>query len=214
MSLPIKGAIGGSAVATASAGGIYLGTKYFDSESIKSHLLKSGYKLISSLSENEESPQWEEEFKSDIVKIRALLNISESEDSSGGVKLKAWCHEKMNLKYHENHDDLENVKKYCVIRTLENQLSRNSKTALTDRSDASKWSATYNKRKSTTSLTPRNQIEGLTGEWSGSQESTDLPVIKQWCRQNLKRNFIVKKLGDQYKVIENWCTVEGANVSN
>ncbi|AEW45195.1 hypothetical protein MHC_01645 [Mycoplasma haemocanis str. Illinois] len=214
MSLPIKGIIVGSAAATASTGGIYLGIKYFDRESIKGHLLKSGYKLISSLSKNEEAPQWEEEFKSDKLKIRALLNISEREDALGGDKLKEWCHGKMALKYSKDNEDLENVKKYCVIKTVKDQLSRNNKTALTDSSNESKWTSTYNQRKSTTDLTPRSQIEGLVGEWSGSQAAVDLPIIKQWCRQNLKKNFVVKKLGDQYKVIENWCTEEGAKVSN
>ncbi|CBY92322.1 hypothetical protein HF1_03140 [Mycoplasma haemofelis str. Langford 1] len=211
-----KGAITFGALGS-TAGGIYLGKEILsekEDKSIRGYLLRKGSKLISDLSEQEGvNEQWTEEFKSDKEEIKKLLGTSENGDEAGGRLLKAWCEGHISRDYSQTYKDLGKVEKYCLLRTIQSQLSRNKKKLLTSASaDDGEWEATYNKRKETTSRSPRSQIEGLEGQWNGDTKAKDLPIIKAWCSKGAQDLFLAKKK-DAYTNIENWCTKEGADVS-
>ncbi|AEW45249.1 hypothetical protein MHC_01915 [Mycoplasma haemocanis str. Illinois] len=205
--------LGGAAATT----GAYVGVSYLKKSktSVAEHLQESGYKLISSISNIEHIKlQWREEFKSDKEKIKVLIGFSQGNDEEGGKALEAWCSSNLKKDYLEGSKELEGVKSYCVLRTIENQLSRdNGKKILTDdTSDNSKWENTYNKRKETTSLSPRSQV-GLTGEWAqhSNSKDADLAVIKSWCKTQSKVHFLAYQ--QTYTHVNNWCTEGGKDVA-
>nr|WP_014272261.1 hypothetical protein [Mycoplasma haemocanis] len=216
----VKGLASLGVVGTAT-GGIYLGKRLLDEKKDKStrnYFLSRGRLLISDLSLDDGIiEQWREEFKSDKDEIKRLLNTTEDGEEKGGVLLKNWCDSQMKKDYLPSNKDLDKVEKYCLIRTIESQISRNKKTLLTDiEGDKSKWEATYDKRKSTTSLSPRSQIAGLDGEWKDKQNTrdTDLPIIKSWCKVKVGGFFLAKEKSTSYTSVENWCTEQGAQASS
>ncbi|CBY92479.1 hypothetical protein HF1_04710 [Mycoplasma haemofelis str. Langford 1] len=205
--------LGGVAATT----GAYAGSRYLrnNKSSVAHHLEESGYKLISSIDNSEHLKlQWQEEFKSDKEKIKTLIGFSQGSDEDGGKALEAWCNINLKKEYLENSKELEGVKNYCVLRTIESQLSRdNNKKILTDDSgDNTKWENTYNKRKETTTLSPRSQV-GLTGEWAqhSNSKDEDLKIIKPWCKAQSKSHFLAYQ--QTYTHVNNWCTEGGANVA-
>ncbi|AEG72708.1 hypothetical protein MHF_0432 [Mycoplasma haemofelis Ohio2] len=203
-----------------ASGGVYLSKKLLDGNEDKStrkHFLDKGRLLISDLSVDEGVvQQWQEEFKSDKDEIKRLLNTAEDGEEKGGILLKNWCDNQMKRGYSSTNGDLDKVEKYCLIRTIASQISRNKKTLLTSKEDDnSKWEATYDKRK-TTSLSPRSQIAGLDGEWKDKQNTrdADLLIIKSWCQEKASGLFLAKEKSTLYTPVENWCTEQGAQVSS
>ncbi|AEW45139.1 hypothetical protein MHC_01365 [Mycoplasma haemocanis str. Illinois] len=200
-----------------TVGGVYLGRNILiakEDKSIRGYLLRKGSKLISDLSEKDGvNEQWTEEFKSDKEEIKKLLGTSENGDEAGGRLLKKWCESHISKDYSQTYKDLDKVEKYCLLRTIQSQLSRNKKKLLgMDSSDDGEWEATYSKRKSTTNLSPRSQIKGLEGQWNGDTKDKDLPIIKSWCANGVKDLFLANKK-EAYTTVENWCTKEGASVN-
>ncbi|CBY92442.1 hypothetical protein HF1_04340 [Mycoplasma haemofelis str. Langford 1] len=216
MSHLVKGSLALGTAGTA-AGGFYLGKELLgekESKTIRQYLSDSGFQLISDLKEGEKE-QWTEEFKSDKSKIKQLLGTSEDEDAKGGELLKGWCEARLKQGYSETNKDLDGVKNYCVMRTVASQLLRAGKKVLNpEDTNNTKWEATYNKRKSTTTLSPKSQIAGLTGSWSDSQDTknNDLPIIKSWCKSKTSGLFLAKDKDSVYTPVENWCTEDGAKV--
>ncbi|AEG72754.1 hypothetical protein HF1_04400 [Mycoplasma haemofelis str. Langford 1] len=201
---------GGAAATT----GTYAGVYYMKRErpSVAEHLKSSGYKLIFFIENSDNVKlQWKEEFKSDRENIKLLIGFTGSSDENGGKALEKWCASRLNEEYSENLEGLEGVKNYCVLRTIDSQLSRNKKGILAD-NDSDKWNKTYDKRKATTTLSPRSQI-GLSGEWGQRNDSknADLPLIKDWCKTQSQSYFLAYQ--KTYTNVYNWCTEDGASVT-
>ncbi|AEW45246.1 hypothetical protein MHC_01900 [Mycoplasma haemocanis str. Illinois] len=208
MSYLLKGGLAAATVG-ATATGVYIGSNYLtNTTSVSKYLTNSGYKLISSIKNPEHiKRQWQEEFKSDKETIKSLLNLKEDDENKGGEELRKWCSSKLESEYSNNFEDLENVKKYCVIKTIKEWLIRdgNKKILTENQGDNSKWEATYNKRKQ--AKTSRSQV-GLTESWpenSGpDKKDADLPVIKNWCREKSNADFLAHE--ETYSQVKDWCT--------
>ncbi|CBY93163.1 hypothetical protein HF1_11550 [Mycoplasma haemofelis str. Langford 1] len=197
---------GASAASVAAAGGYHYLSSKNAIVSIKESL--KGSRLISDLPSSSLTKQWQEEFKSakeDISRdIEDLKGVTEEVD--GGKKLESWCSRQMDLDSAKNADVLALVKKYCLVRSVSSQLSRNKKTLLgSGDEEKSKWQATYKKREER--KTDRKDM-GLQDAWNGKQEDKDLPKIKEWCSNHQDNDFIATE--DLYTKLLKWCTVEGA----
>ncbi|CBY92445.1 hypothetical protein HF1_04370 [Mycoplasma haemofelis str. Langford 1] len=203
-----KGAIAAATAGTAATGA-YVGSTYLSGTSIANQLVKDKYTPISSISNAEHSrQQWAAKFESDVQNIKTLIGFSGDDKVQGGEALEKWCSSKLKENYSETHPSLAGIKKYCVIRNIESQLARQQASILAD-SDTDKWTATYNKRKSTTKRSPLSQVTGLTGSGS-SQPNDDLTKIKNWCNSKAKDSFYAYE--DTYDRVYNWCTEKGASV--
>ncbi|CBY93209.1 hypothetical protein HF1_12010 [Mycoplasma haemofelis str. Langford 1] len=163
-----------------------------------------GRKLISSLVGEALTKQWEEEFESDSVAIKSLLKDTSLVKTTGGTALSNWCSEQMPLDADKNPEILKNVEKYCLIRSVSDQLSRKGKKLL---GEGDGWNATYTKRKQRT--TSRGDV-GLSGEWTNAQESNDLQTIKTWCSTNSAADFTDSGTDSIYTKVLKWCTADGA----
>ncbi|CBY93181.1 hypothetical protein HF1_11730 [Mycoplasma haemofelis str. Langford 1] len=154
-----------------------------------------------------DSSQWDEEFKSDSTNIKASIKALEgATDNNGGSKLKEWCESQMELDAKKHSKSLELVSKYCLIRDLASQLSRKGKTLLSSNSSESEWKATYSKRQNKS--TSRAEVNLTGSAWT---ETTDLPLIRKWCEDNSKKDFLASNKNDIYSKLENWCTKEAAS---
>ncbi|CBY93179.1 hypothetical protein HF1_11710 [Mycoplasma haemofelis str. Langford 1] len=192
---------GASAASVAAAGGYhYLSSK---NPSIQEVLKDS--KLISGLSSDAVTKQWEEEFESAKTNIKTLIGFNSEDKAEGGKALAKWCNDQMSLDSVKNEDVLKNVKNYCLVRSVSSQLSRLGKTLLGS-SHTTEWTTTYKKRK--TQQTPRTDV-GLDGNWNGDHETTELPTVKNWCSANSGKDFVAKE--GLYEKVLKWCTQEGAN---
>ncbi|AEW45217.2 hypothetical protein MHC_01755 [Mycoplasma haemocanis str. Illinois] len=199
-----------SAVIGTTSTGAYVGSLYFK-ETVSKHLSHNGYTLISSIGNAEhEALQWKEEFKSDKSSIKSLLKLTDDNEDVGGQSLKSWCSSKLSESYSEQVEHLEQVKKYCTLKTIGDWLIRNNKKLLTNEAgDNSKWDATYDKRK--TAKTPR-AVVGLKDEWpqnsTPDKKTTDLPIIKEWCKSTGETHF--KAHEQTFTHVKEWCTEGGA----
>ncbi|AEW45220.1 hypothetical protein MHC_01770 [Mycoplasma haemocanis str. Illinois] len=199
---------GGAAVTTSTYAGIYYVNR--ERPSVAEYLKSSGYKLIFFIENSDNVKlQFLEEFKSDRENIKLLIGFTGSSDENGGKALEKWCSSKLNEEYSEHLGDLSGVKKYCVLRTIESQLSRNKKGVLSE-GDASKWDQTYEQRKKTTTLSPRSQV-GLNGDWTTPNKNTDLQTIKHWCKTQSQSYFLAHE--KIYTNVYNWCTEDGSKVT-
>ncbi|CBY93261.1 hypothetical protein HF1_12530 [Mycoplasma haemofelis str. Langford 1] len=204
-SLILLGSMGSVAAGAYLTQGYWMPSKEEKSKSIRDSL--EGKKLISSaLSGTPLVKQWEEEFESDKAKIEALLGQGTLDKVKGGVALSTWCSNQMSLDSEQNKGVLENVKSYCLVRSVSNQLKRKSKTLL-GTSHTTEWKATYDKRKQ---ASEKRSDVGLTGE-SNWDEGNDLVKIKVWCSGNSEQEFLVSEQGtsDLYTKVLKWCTKEG-----
>ncbi|CBY93153.1 hypothetical protein HF1_11450 [Mycoplasma haemofelis str. Langford 1] len=192
-------ALGGAGAASASAAGGYYA---FSSKVVTIGEALKNKRFIPT----DNSNQWTEEFKSDKENIqKSIGDLKDATDSNGGSKLKDWCQKQLKLDAKKNPQSLELVGKYCLIRDLDSQLSRNKKTLLTG--DASGWAETYKKRKD--KKTDRAAI-GLSGQWVENQQEADLVKIKEWCSDTSKQDFLASDNNDKYTKLLKWCTKEGA----
>ncbi|AEW45806.1 hypothetical protein MHC_04750 [Mycoplasma haemocanis str. Illinois] len=167
-----------------------------------------GRKLISSLVGEALTKQWEEEFESDVENIKTLLRDSSLVKTTGGRILSKWCSEQMLLDADKNPEILKNVEKYCLIRSVSDQLSRKGKKLLGD-GDQDGWSKVYKKRKEKS--TNRAEV-GLQEVWKEDQESKELPIIKEFCSTNSSADFIDSGANSIYSKVLKWCTSDGANI--
>ncbi|AEG73472.1 hypothetical protein MHF_1234 [Mycoplasma haemofelis Ohio2] len=203
----VAASLGGASAASAAAGGYYLYSK--DTPVSIREALKDS-KLISTLSGEALTKQWQEEFKSakDDIKrdIRDLKDFTAEDD--GGKKLESWCLKQMDLDSKKHDDTLQLVKKYCLVRDLASQLKRNNKS-LIGKSQSDAWGAVYEKRKSGKST--RADI-GLSGaDWPESKQTEELPVIQKWCEDTIKESFLASE--DKYNKLLKWCTEDGKTLT-
>ncbi|CBY93151.1 hypothetical protein HF1_11430 [Mycoplasma haemofelis str. Langford 1] len=199
--------IGGASAASAAAVGGYHYLSQKETVISIREALKDA-KLISTLTGDALTKQWVTEFKSaqnDIKeKIQELKSVTSEED--GGKKLESWCLKQMDLDSKKHSETLELVKKYCLIRDLASQLSRNKKVLL-GKSQQSEWSALYKKHKGSSAT--RADV-GLTGEtWSENKENDELPVIQNWCEGTSKQDFLASDNDTKYNKLIKWCTADG-----
>ncbi|AEG73547.1 hypothetical protein MHF_1311 [Mycoplasma haemofelis Ohio2] len=207
MNTKVSLALGGASVAgTTALGGYY----YLSSDNASIQTSLKGYRLISNLSREARAKQWEEELESDFSQISKdipdLKGVSDK--AAGGKKLEAWCSKQMSLNSKENSETLALVKKYCLVRSISNQLSRKGISLLGD--DEGQWKSTYGKRKSESSS--RSDVN-LEGEWQSATEEKDLPVIKSWCSSNRERDFIAADSSNLYQRVLLWCTADAVVIS-
>ncbi|AEG73521.1 hypothetical protein MHF_1285 [Mycoplasma haemofelis Ohio2] len=165
-----------------------------------------GRKLISSFVGEALTKQWEEEFDSDAENIKTLLKDTSLVKTTGGTALSKWCSEQMPLDADKNPEILKNVEKYCLIRSVSDQLSRKGKKLLGE-GDQDGWSKTYKKRKEKS--TNRAEV-GLQETWKEDQESNELPTIKTWCSANSAADFTDSGADSIYTKVLKWCTEDGA----
>ncbi|OAL09795.1 hypothetical protein A6V39_05050 [Candidatus Mycoplasma haematobovis] len=163
-----------------------------------------GFKFINF----DDAAQWTAEFESDSAKIQATWGT----EIKDGETLKTKCGKVMSSDSEKNKEDIENVKKWCGIRSISSQLERKGKKFLVNsKEDAGtltgKWTATYNKRKE--NQTSRATL-GLSGTWP-STDQNEIERVKALCREKGNSDFLVKD-NVIYTAIENWCTEEGAKV--
>ncbi|AEW45792.1 hypothetical protein MHC_04680 [Mycoplasma haemocanis str. Illinois] len=190
---------GASATGAAVAGGYYFVNS-------KGSTIKDELKDRTFISSTDIA-QWDEEFKSDSKKIKeSIKELADATDSNGGIKLKNWCESQMELDAKKHPKSLELVGKYCLIRDLSSQISRKGKTLLGNNSPESEWKATYSKRQQ--KQTSRSEVNLSGSSWA---ETTDLPLIKQWCDDIGKKEFLASNKGDFYSKLESWCTKEAAS---
>ncbi|CBY93165.1 hypothetical protein HF1_11570 [Mycoplasma haemofelis str. Langford 1] len=193
--------LGGASAAgiSAAAGGYYVMNSH--GTTIKEQL--KDRKFIPS----SDDALWTEEFKSDSANMKISIEaLKDATDFDGGSKLKSWCESQMELDSKKNSKSLELVEKYCLIRDLSSQLSRQNKTLLVGSDSKEAWNATYSKRKTKTSTRADVGLQGT--NWT---EDTDLPIIKSWCDENSKKEFSVSSQKDIYPKLVSWCTKEAAN---
>lgn len=199
-SLPLKllsSTIGISAIGTATYFG---GKELFRVQTIKEKLSSDGFKFIPSSSQ----AQWEAEFKSDEESIKKILG-----DEATSNSLKEWCESKFDNSSINNETDLSNVKRWCLIRTISNQLGRKGKKLLVGAHEEgieAKWDATIAKSKNDRSK-DREKL-GLKGAWD-QVKNDDKEKIKKWCAINSESDYLVEK-EETYELVEAWCTEEGA----
>ncbi|AEW45776.1 hypothetical protein MHC_04600 [Mycoplasma haemocanis str. Illinois] len=201
MKVGLPALLGGTSAVgiSVAAGGYYVMNSH--GLTIKERL--KGKKFIPS----SDSALWTEEFKSDSANIKSSIpDLKDATDTNGGEKLKSWCESQMELDSKKNPKSLELVEKYCLVRDLSSQLSRQNKTLLSGNGSQAEWTATYNKRKTKTSTRTDVGLQGT--NWD---ESTDLPTIKSWCDENSKKEFSTSTQKDIYPKLVSWCTKEAAS---
>ncbi|AEW45766.1 hypothetical protein MHC_04550 [Mycoplasma haemocanis str. Illinois] len=200
MSTKVWLVLGGAGVTCASAAGGYY---VFSSKELTIEEEFSNRRFIPL----DNGDQWIEEFKSDKENIKKSIGeLKDATDENGGTQLRDWCQRQMKLNAKKNLKSFELVGKYCLIRDLASQLSRNKKTLLTDTSLASDWTSTYQKRKDKN--TDRAGV-GLSEQWTNAQQDADLTKIKGWCSDTSKGDFLASDK-EKYTNLLKWCTKEGA----
>ncbi|AEW45790.1 hypothetical protein MHC_04670 [Mycoplasma haemocanis str. Illinois] len=197
----VAASLGSVSVASVAAVGGY----YYISKNLSIQEALKNEKLISSLSVDSVTKQWEEEFESSKTSIKSIIGFNSDDKVEGGKALAKWCNDQMSLDSVKNEGVLNNVRNYCLVRSVSSQLSRLGKTLL-GTSNTTEWSTTYKKRK--TQKTPRTDV-GLSGEWNGDHETQELPTVKNWCSSNSEKDFVSKE--GLYEKVLKWCTKDGAN---
>ncbi|AEW45764.1 hypothetical protein MHC_04540 [Mycoplasma haemocanis str. Illinois] len=191
--------------ASAAGGYYYLSHKEIP-VSIRSSL--KDFKLISTLTGDSLTKQWVAEFKSakDDIKseIEELKDVAG--DDEGGRKLESWCSKQMDLEAKKYPETFELVKKYCLIRDLSSQISRNKKTLLRP-DQSSEWTSLYQKKKSGTATRADVGLGGTT--WEADKEKDELPTIQNWCNKTSRESFLASDNDSKYNKLIEWCTSSG-----
>ncbi|OAL09781.1 hypothetical protein A6V39_04980 [Candidatus Mycoplasma haematobovis] len=197
----IPKAIGSTVVLSALGTGTYFGVKEWTrEETLREKLTKANFRFI----KMGEKAQWDLEFKSDETTIKQELGAH----VTGGDKLEQECQKMLNSSSDVN---LVKAKKWCGIRSISNQLSRNKKTFLVadnSRDVEAKWTATYGKRR--TDVADMKKV-GLTESWPDN-ENAGLAKVKEWCGKQVNVDYSVTNV-ETYEVTEAWCTEQGAQAT-
>ncbi|AEG73631.1 hypothetical protein MHF_1395 [Mycoplasma haemofelis Ohio2] len=190
--------LSGAAAAGTGATGYYLYSRNSGEETIRSKV--SSLQLISSLSLSKEEmeQQWKEEFNLDKEEIKKVVTGIQ-EDSKGGEALSAWCND--SLSKSPTEPLLTNVKKWCVVGTIESRIGKGKQFLEESGSEwESKWSTN-------TDATKRQKV-GLTGskDQNNNNKDSDIGTIKKFCRDNRTKKFLAKEKTTVYDVVLEWCT--------
>ncbi|CBY93330.1 hypothetical protein HF1_13220 [Mycoplasma haemofelis str. Langford 1] len=175
------------------AGGIYL---HKQNQTIHTHIKSLSLELISSLDSSKVDAQWNAEFELDKEKIKSTLPKVDSSE-----KLKDWCSESLKAKSEGNESLIANVKKWCVIGTIEERLSRNAGKSFILDSEDSEWEKIYT---SEDVKTVREAI-GVTTTQADTNKDADKQKIKDFCSSTKIKKFLAETKNISFDRVEKLC---------
>ncbi|OAL09778.1 hypothetical protein A6V39_04965 [Candidatus Mycoplasma haematobovis] len=123
---------------------------------------------------------------------------------NNGTKLKKECEKWLNS---DSEKDIENVKKWCGIRLISNEIARRKKILFTKVEGVGlDWNNTYSQRMRLNSDTSHLRL--------GVDKLTDdekwLKVVQGWCKKVEGSDYLASTKNIA-KLTEDWCTKEGVN---
>ncbi|AEW45850.1 hypothetical protein MHC_04970 [Mycoplasma haemocanis str. Illinois] len=180
----------------AAGGGLAGGIHLLKSTSTIQDQLES-FELISSLHPSKTDAQWNAEFTLDSEKIKEVIPLVNS-----GQELKKWCSESLKKKSKGNDDLIAKVKRWCVVGTIEERLSRKkNKTFILDTED-SEWEKIYN---SNTTGSDRKAIGLDENKNDSSKKDSDKQAIRSFCTKEKGNKFLAETKTTSADMVEKWC---------